>query len=65
MTAIAGMAYCVMGLIQLASFSAGPNYPKELAEKHFWYWLMALGFCLSLGISCVVLLSRIKKKQHA
>jgi hypothetical protein len=59
--AILGIAYCLMGLIQLASYSAGPNYPKELAVKHFWYWISALGFSFTLGICFLVLFLRLKK----
>jgi len=62
--AVLGMSYCVMGLIQLASYSAGPNYPKELATKHFWYWISALGFSLIFGISCLALLLKLKKRQE-
>lgn len=62
--AIVGIAYCAMGLIQLASYSAGPNYPKELATKHFWYWLFALSLSISLGVSCFAVLYRTKNKQQ-
>ena len=62
--AILGIAYCVMGLIQLASYSAAPNYPKELAIKHFWYWISALGLSLTLGISSLVFLLRLRKRPQ-
>ena len=62
--AIVGMAYCVMGLVQLASYSAGPNYPKDLATKHFWYWVSALSLSFALGISCLTLIFRLKKRQQ-
>lgn len=63
MIAILGIAYCVMGVIQLASFSAGPNYPKELATKHFWYWMSAMSLCFVLGVSSLVLLFGFKNRQ--
>lgn len=37
--AIVGVIYCVFGMLQLASYSAGPNYPSELATQHFRLWL--------------------------
>jgi hypothetical protein len=60
--AIIGVVYCVLGLIQLASYSAGPNYPKELATQRLWLWLLGLGLSIIVGASCLVFLGKVKKQ---
>jgi membrane-bound ClpP family serine protease len=60
--AIVGMAYCVLGMIQLASYSAGPNYPKELATQHFGLWILGMGVSITVGLFCLVLLWKTKNK---
>jgi|CXWL01.1.fsa_nt_gi uncharacterized membrane protein len=62
--AIVGVVYCVLGLIQLASYSAGPNYPKELATQHFNLWLLGMGLSIIVGVFCLVFLGKVKRKQH-
>ena len=62
--AIVGVVYCVLGMIQLASYSAGPNYPRELATQHFRLWLLGMGLSITVGLFCLVLLWRAKNKQH-
>ena len=51
-------------MIQLASYSAGPNYPRELATQHFRLWLLGMGLSITVGLFCLVLLWKVKNKQH-
>lgn len=60
---IAGTAYSVLGMMQLASYSAGPNYPSALASHHFKLWLVGMGLSLALGIWCLRLLLRIQRNS--
>jgi uncharacterized membrane protein len=62
--AIVGVVYCVLGLIQLASYSAEPNYPKDLATQHFRLWLLGMGLSIIVGIFCLVFLRKVKSNRR-
>ena len=61
--AVAASLYCVMGMVQLASFSAGPNYPHELAMHHLRQWLLAMGLSIFIAILCAILLRKACTKK--
>lgn len=63
--ALLASLYCALGIVQLASYSAGPNYPRELALARFKLWLAAmLGFLALAGVF-LAMLWRIRKKTAA
>jgi hypothetical protein len=42
--------YSALGILRLASFSAGPNYPHELAMYRFKQWLTAMGISMLVAL---------------
>lgn len=60
--ALTAFLYSVLGYVQLASFSAGPNYPHELAVYHAYLWLTVMGISLLLALFAASLLW-VKRKR--
>jgi hypothetical protein len=46
---VLGVSYCTLGLIQLASYSAGPNFPKDLALFRMKLWLFLMLLCAGIA----------------
>ena len=60
--ALAVFLYSMLGMIQNASFSAGPNYPHELAVRWHYQWLTAQGISLFIAL-CAAVFLWIKRKR--
>lgn len=61
--ALLASVYCLLGIVQLGSYSAGPNYPRDLALERFKLWLAGMLLFLALAGVFLIMLWRARKKS--
>ena len=59
-----GIVYGVLGLIQLASYSGGPNFQRDVALYRMKLWLSMIGVFAGMAVVSGVWIWRMNKRPY-